>query len=99
MQNDRWQDVSDPHGELKWAVRERIRPLLAAHGVPWGLVRCRAEERGVALDIHLDIPATLSPGTKHAVAVRVHDAVRAAGSTYGVVDVYVHDAVQDVGVS
>jgi hypothetical protein len=83
-------DLADPHERLRAVVRDRIRALLAANGVPSGMVRCTTQDDGPALHIHLDVPAPLSQHARQAVVVRVHDAVRATGPTYGSVDVHVH---------
>jgi hypothetical protein len=53
-------------------------------------VQCRIEETGHRLDVHLDLPTAVTRGMEQALAVRVLDAVRSSGRTFGNVDVHVH---------
>ena len=82
--------VDDPDlDDLRFAVLARIRPALA------GLdeVRCRLDRQGSNVVVHLTGP-TISDMRRHAIGVRVLDAVRSVGRTFGHVDV-VYDVSTD----
>jgi hypothetical protein len=68
--------------DLRLAVLARIRPALA----DIGHVRCRLDRHGCDVVVHLAGPA-ISEMRRHAIAVRVLDAVRSVGRTFGHVDV------------
>ena len=61
-------------------------------------MHCRFHDNGQGLDVELVLPVAVSKRVKHALAVRVLDAVRHVGRTYGRVDVqittYLHPAHQ-----
>lgn len=84
------------HGALEAGIRSRISGLLAASTIKPDEVRCRFHANGQRLDIELVLPMEVSKRVKHALAVRVLDAVRTAKRTYGQVDVqistYLHPA-------
>lgn len=88
--------ASNTHGPLEAAVRSRISGLLAASTIPADEVHCRFHANGQGLDIELVLPIEVSKRVKHALAVRVLDAVRTVERTYGRVDVevstYLHPA-------
>ena len=48
------------------------------------------EPETTRLRVHFDLPVAVAPAVKQALAVRVLDAVRRAGRTYGPVEVAVH---------
>jgi hypothetical protein len=81
------------HVTLEAGIRSRISGLLAASSIPPDVVHCRFHLNGQRLDIELVLPIEVSKRVKHALAVRVLDAVRTTERTYGRVDVQVatHD--------
>ena len=50
----------------------------------------------MSLDVHLELPTTVTRGLEQALAVRVLDAVRSDARTYGKVDVHIHTGASDV---
>jgi len=75
---------------LRADVLRRIGPLLQAAGLGDEDVTCRIEPRGVDLDVHLELDAAEDRRLDQALGVRTLDAVRAAGRSFGQVDVHVH---------
>ncbi len=75
---------------LRLDVLRRIGPLLHGAGIPMDHVSCRIEPRSLDLDIHLTVDAPEDRGFDQSIAVRALDAVRAAGRSFGHVDVHVH---------
>jgi hypothetical protein len=73
------------------SIHERIAALLTSVAIDRERVRCRIEATGHRLDVHLDLPVAVTRGMEQALAVRVLDAVRSSGRTFGNVDVHVHD--------
>jgi len=76
--------------ELRRAIMRLVTPALHAAGIAPERTVCRVEPAATQLAVHFDLPAAASPATKQALAVRVLDAVRGAGRTYGPVRVSVH---------
>jgi hypothetical protein len=74
---------------LRNAIRGRIAALLAASGVDAEAVTCTLDGSSSALEVHLDLPEPVGLRVEHALAVRVLDAVRSSGRTYGRIDVSV----------
>jgi hypothetical protein len=75
--------VDDPGlDDLRFAILTYIRRMLA----DIDQVRCRLDRRGSDVTVHL-AGGPISEMRRHAVAVRVLDAVRSMGRTYGHVDV------------
>lgn len=81
--------VGQTHNPLEAAIRSRISGLLAAATIPSEDVYCRFHTEGHALAIELTLPVAVSKRVKHALAVRVLDAVGASRRTYGPIDVNV----------
>jgi hypothetical protein len=77
-------------GELRREVLRRAGPTLATAGIPVDQAECRIETETMRLHVRFDLPIAVTPGVKQALAVRVLDAVRGAGRTYGSVEVTVH---------
>ena len=75
---------------LREKVRSKIAPLLVAAGIDPALVGCDVDPTALALRVHLDLPVAVDTGLEQALGVRVLDAVRASGRTYGQVHVQVH---------
>jgi len=75
---------------LSSSIHERIAALLTSGAIDRDRVQCRIEETGHRLDVHLDLPTAVTRGMEQALAVRVLDAVRSSGRTFGNVDVHVH---------
>ena len=71
-------------------IHERIAVLLASAAIDPATVGCRIESDVNRLDVHLQLPIAVSRGVEQALAVRVLDAVRDTGRTFGKVDVHVH---------
>jgi hypothetical protein len=75
--------LDDPElDDLRIAILVRLRRTLA----DVDHLACRLDRRGSDVTVHLTGPA-ISDMRRHAVAVRVLDAVRSIGRTYGHVDV------------
>jgi hypothetical protein len=74
---------------LRRAVQDRIAPLLGAAGIDGDAVECRIDGGPSALTVHLQLPEPVGLRLEHALAVRVLDAVRSTGRTYGQIDVSV----------
>jgi hypothetical protein len=75
---------------LRHAIVERIRPVSEAAGLDPESVACDIQRNGGALVVHLTVPIVVAADLEQAMAVRVLDAVRASGRTYGQVGVQVH---------
>ena len=52
---------------------------------------CRVAHDAARLHVRFDLPLAVGPGIEQALAVRVLDAVRTVGRTYGAVGVSVHE--------
>lgn len=81
-------DAAD--GPIRARIKDRIRRVATAARIEPSAIRCRLERNGPSLDVHLYLPATAAKGVEQALAVRVLDAVRSVGQTFGNVDVHVH---------
>ncbi len=75
---------------LEGEVLRRIALLLSAARVDPSRVACRIDVHHGELAVDLSLPSAVGLGVRHALAVRVLDAVQAADQTYGHVDVNVH---------
>jgi hypothetical protein len=75
-------------------IHERIAALLTSVAIDPASIRCRIEPSGHRLDVHLELPVVVTRGMEQALAVRVLDAVRSSGRTFGNVDVHVHPMLQ-----
>jgi divalent metal cation (Fe/Co/Zn/Cd) transporter len=75
-------------------IDERIAALLSSVAIAPTSVRCRIEPAGHGIAVHLDLPIAVTRGMAQALAVRVLDAVRSSGRTFGKVDVHVHPTAQ-----
>ena len=84
--------VDAGQGPLRRAITGRISALLGAAGIDASTVDCTIEGGPVELLIHLDLPVPVGQGVEHTLAVRVLDAVRSTGHTYGRIDVSVSPA-------
>jgi hypothetical protein len=71
------------------AVHRHVRALLLAADVSPDELDVWVQRDGMQLVVHLDAPAPVTRGLRHALGVRVLDAVRSLGRTYGSVDVVV----------
>jgi hypothetical protein len=71
-------------------ITTRIAALLASVAIAPDDVRCHIDHDGDRLDVHLALPVAVTRGLEQALAVRVLDAVRGTGRTFGAVDVHVH---------
>lgn len=81
--------ASHTRDPLRQAIQGRIAALLGASGVDPEAVECTISGNASSLDIHLDLPVPVGMRVEHAIAVRVLDAVRSSGRTYGRIDVSV----------
>jgi hypothetical protein len=79
-------------GELRREILRLVSPILFGAGIVTSQAGCRIEPQANRLQVQFDLPVPVAPGVKQALAVRVLDAVRGAGRTYGPVQVSVHDA-------
>jgi hypothetical protein len=77
-------------GELHREIVRLCAPTLVAAGIPDGHAVCRVQGEAAGLHVEFILPITVSTRTKQALAVRVLDAVRGAGRTYGPARVSVH---------
>lgn len=81
----------DPELErLRREILRRVSPTLSGAGIPGHGTECRLEPEVTSLNVRLDVPSPVSPAVRRAVAVRVLDAVRTAGRTFGPVQVSIH---------
>ena len=76
-------------GELRREILRLVAPVLLAAGVAADRAMCRLEPEATRLNVRFDLPVSVSPRVRQALAVRVLDAVRGAGRTYGPVQVSV----------
>ena len=76
---------------LRTAILRRVAPALSSAGVARDGTGCRIDPGSTALTVHLDVPVPVTDAVRRAVAVRVLDAVRGAGRTYGTVHVEVEE--------
>jgi hypothetical protein len=77
-------------GDLRREVLRMADPILSGAGIPAGQALCHIEPETTRLGVRFDLPVAVTPAVKQALAVRALDAVRAAGRTYGPVEVSVH---------
>jgi hypothetical protein len=75
--------------ELRREILRLVAPVLFAAGVAADRTVCRLEPETTRLTVRFDLPVTVSPAVRQALAVRVLDAVRGAGRTHGPVQVSV----------
>jgi hypothetical protein len=73
------------------AIMARIRAVLAVAGIDESTVSCEIEQRGQAAHVHLLLPGTVDKSVEQALGVRVLDALRSCGRTFGAVHVHVHE--------
>lgn len=74
---------------LRRAIEARIAALLRAAGMDAADVECTIGGGSMSLQVHLALPHPVGMRVEHALAVRVLDAVRSSGRTYGRIDVSV----------
>ena len=79
----------DALGELERETLRLVAPILFGAGIPAGQTVCRIEPQATRLHVTFDLPVAVTPAVKQVLAVRVLDAVRGAGRTYGAVQVSV----------
>ena len=84
---------------LREAIRGRIAALLGAAGVDADAVECTIVGGPSSLEVHLDLPEAVGLRVEHALAVRVLDAVRSSGRTYGQIGVSVRPSESPAGVA
>jgi hypothetical protein len=77
-------------GELRREILRLAAPILFGAGIATSQAVCRIEPATTRLQVQFDLPVAVAPAVKQALAVRVLDAVRGAGRTYGPVEVSVH---------
>ena len=83
--------IEDAPDELRREIIRRVAPVLSAAGIATNRVVCLLEPATTRLDVSFHLPVAVSPATKQALAVRVLDAVRGGGRTFGPVHVSVYD--------
>jgi hypothetical protein len=76
-------------GELRREILRLVAPVLFAAGIAADRAACRLEPEATSLNVRFDLPVSVSPAVRQALAVRVLDAVRGSGRTYGPVQVAV----------
>jgi hypothetical protein len=79
-------------GELRREILRLATPILFGAGIVTSRALCRIQPEATRLHVEFELPAAVTTAVKQALAVRVLDAVRSAGRTYGPVHVSVHDA-------
>ena len=84
------QAVAESYAPIRRAVQARIGRLLHTQAIDPEAVSVRFEADRGALDVHLDLPVVVRRSVEQALAVRVLDALRGTGRTFGRVDVHVH---------
>ena len=82
--------AEDRYAQLRTLIRSRIATLATAAGTSAIETACLIRSSGRDLIVDLYLPVVLERRMQQALAVRVLDAVRASGRTYGQVDVNVH---------
>jgi len=87
--------VEAGHVPLLLAIEARISKLLRASGIELAAVACTIHPRPAGLVITLALPTPVATGVEHALAVRVLDAVRSTGRTYGHIEVSVSASDSD----
>jgi hypothetical protein len=75
--------------ELRREILRLVAPVLLAAGIAADRAMCRLEPEATRLNVRFDLPVSVTPLVRQALAVRVLDAVRGAGRTYGPVQVSV----------
>jgi hypothetical protein len=76
-------------GELRRDILRLAAPVLLAAGIGADQADCRLEPVATQLSVRFDLPATVDPAVRQALAGRVLDAVRRSRRTYGPVRVSV----------
>jgi hypothetical protein len=76
-------------GELRREILRLAAPIFFSAAIPANQARCRIEPQATRLHVRFDLPVAVAPRVKQALGVRVLDAVRGAGRTYGPVEVTV----------
>lgn len=71
-------------------ITARIAALLVSNTINPDEVRCHIDALHHRLAVHLALPVPVERSIQHALAVRVLDAVRSSGRTFGEVGVHVH---------
>jgi hypothetical protein len=84
--------IAESFTPVRAEVQGRIARLLRTYSIEMTDVAIRFEPRRGGLDVHLDLPVAVPRGVEQALAVRVLDALRGSGRTFGRVDVHVHGA-------
>lgn len=84
--------IAESFTPVRAEVQGRIARLLGTYSIDMADVAVRFEPRRGGLDVHLDLPVSVPRGVEQALAVRVLDALRGSGRTFGRVDVHVHGA-------
>jgi hypothetical protein len=77
-------------GELHREILRLCAPTLSAAGIPARNAVCSIQREATGLRVQFTLPKPVSAAVKQALAVRVVDAVRSAGRTYGPARVSVH---------
>jgi hypothetical protein len=77
-------------GALRREILRLCAPTLFAAGIRTRQAGCRIQHEATALRVQFTLPIPVSAAVKQALAVRVLDAVRSAGRTYGPAKVSVH---------
>ena len=78
-----WPACDAPLGELQREILRLCGPTLSAAGIPARQAVCRVQHEVTGLRVQFTLPKPVSAAVKQALAVRVVDAVRRAGRTYG----------------
>jgi hypothetical protein len=76
--------------DLRRTILRVASPLLTGLCLSPHEVACRVEHDAASLHVRFDLPLAVGPSIEQALAVRVLDAVRTVGRTYGAVGVSVH---------
>ena len=84
--------TGDSAEALRREIVRRVTAVLAGAGIAARSTQCRLTNERGQLAVHFDLPTSVSPAVEQALAVRVLDAVRCEGRTYGPVHVTVHAA-------
>jgi hypothetical protein len=72
------------------AILSRIGAVLMASGVDMSSVGCEIESRDQIAHVHITLPSACTSSVEQALGVRVLDALRSSGRTFGQVHVHVH---------
>ena len=76
--------------DLRREILHMATPILSGAGIPTNQALCHIDMETTRLGVRFDLPVTVAPTVKQALAVRALDALRGTRRTHGPVEVSVH---------